>query len=126
MSSFGNIQASLILRSFLTKLQLFCIPKTFGIGFERWLPEVSGQAVWSCKCAAMWVGFLSFFAGGRKKQNKFPSNLHCPVKKLNPFYFQFITIVYVSRLSFYYCCQRARYMQRVWFSRHFPITRKKR
>jgi hypothetical protein len=29
---------------------------------------------------AMWVGFLSFFAGGRKKQNKFPSNLHCPVK----------------------------------------------
>ncbi|MCO5257475.1 MAG: hypothetical protein M9926_12040 [Lentimicrobium sp.] len=44
---------------------------------------------------AMWVGFLSFFAGGRKKQNKFPSNLHCPVKKLNPFYFQFITIVSV-------------------------------
>jgi len=44
----------------------------------------------------MWVGFLSsFFAGGRKKQNKFPSNLHCPVKKLNPFYFQFITIVSV-------------------------------
>jgi len=36
----------------------------------------------------MWVGFLSsFFAGGRKKQNKFPSNLHCPVKKLNPFLF---------------------------------------
>jgi hypothetical protein len=35
---------------------------------------------------AMWVGFpSSFFAGGRKKQNKFPSNLHCPVKKLNPF-----------------------------------------
>jgi len=34
----------------------------------------------------MWVGFpSSFFAGGRKKQNKFPSNLHCPVKKLNPF-----------------------------------------
>jgi len=56
---------------------------------------------------AMWVGFLSsFFAGGRKKQNKFPSNLHCPVKKLNPFYFQFITIVSVCRLSFYTCCQR--------------------
>jgi len=37
---------------------------------------------------AMWVGFLSsFFAGGRKKQNKFPSSLHCPVKKLNPFLF---------------------------------------
>jgi hypothetical protein len=32
------------------------------------------------------VGGVSFFffAGGRKKQNKFPSNLHCPVKKLNP------------------------------------------
>jgi len=36
---------------------------------------------------AMWVGFLSSFAGGRKKQNKFPSNLHCPVKKLNLFLF---------------------------------------
>jgi hypothetical protein len=44
---------------------------------------------------AMRVGFLSsFFAGGRKKLNKFgsaelhfvpvPSNLHCPFKKLNP------------------------------------------
>jgi hypothetical protein len=56
---------------------------------------------------AMWVGFLySFFAGGRKKQNKFPSNLHCPVKKLNPFYFQFITIVTVCSSVFYTCCQR--------------------
>jgi len=26
-----------------------------------------------------------FFAGGKKKQNKFPSNLNCPIKKLNPF-----------------------------------------
>ena len=35
------------------------------------------------------VGGVSFFffCGGRKKQNKFPSNLHCPVKKLNPFLF---------------------------------------
>jgi hypothetical protein len=50
---------------------------------------------------AVWVGFLSsFFAGGRKKQNKFPSNLHCPVKKLNPFYFQFITIVSVCSSVF--------------------------
>jgi len=37
---------------------------------------------------AMWVGFSSsFFAGGRKKQNIFPSNLQCLVKKLNPFLF---------------------------------------
>lgn len=56
---------------------------------------------------AMWVGFLSsFFAGGRKKQNKFPSNLHCPIIKLNSFNFQFITMVSVGRLSFYTCCQR--------------------
>jgi hypothetical protein len=49
--------------------------------FERWLLRV-------CKCAAMWVGFPSSFLWvGRKKQNKFPSNLHCPVKKLNPFLF---------------------------------------
>ena len=35
---------------------------------------------------AMWVGFLSsFLRVGRKKQNKFPSNLHCPVIKLNSF-----------------------------------------
>jgi len=42
---------------------------------------------------AMWVGFPFFFCGWEKKQNKFPSNLHCPVKKLNPFLFQFITVV---------------------------------
>ena len=39
---------------------------------------------------AMWVGFLSSFLWvGRKKQNKFPSNLHCPIKKLNTFLIQF-------------------------------------
>jgi hypothetical protein len=49
----------------------------------------------------MWVEFLSSFAGGRKKQNKFPSNLHCPVKKLNPFYFYYLSLSYLSgRLSF--------------------------
>jgi hypothetical protein len=47
----------------------------------------------------MWVGFLSsFFAGGRKKQNKFPSNLHCPVKKLNPFF-----IIYHYRICLLVC-----------------------
>jgi hypothetical protein len=66
-----------------------------------------GALVCRGRCA-MWVGFLSsFFAGERKKQNKFPSNLHCPVKKLNPFYFQFITIVTVCSSVFYTCCQRA-------------------
>ena len=50
---------------------------------------------------AMWVGFLSsFFAGGRKKQNKFPSNLHCPVKKLNHFLFQIVAIVSVCSSVF--------------------------
>jgi hypothetical protein len=33
-----------------------------------------------------WVSFF-FFAGGKKKQNKIPSNLHCPIKKLKPFLF---------------------------------------
>jgi len=47
------------------------------------------------------VGGVSFFEGGRKKQNKFPSNLHCPVKKLNPFYFQFFTIVSVWSSVFF-------------------------
>ena len=58
---------------------------------------------------AMWVGFLSsFFAGGRKKQNKFPSNLQCPVKKLNPFFRYYLLLSYLSgRLSFYTCCQRS-------------------
>jgi hypothetical protein len=32
-------------------------------------------------------GFFLLFCGGKKKSNKFPSNLHCPVKKLNPFLF---------------------------------------
>jgi hypothetical protein len=50
---------------------------------------------------AMWLGFLSsFFAGGRKKQNKFPSNLYCPVKKLNYFLFQF----YRYRICFICLC----------------------
>ena len=54
-----------------------------------------------CKCAVLWVGFLSsFFAGGRKKQNKFPSNLHCPVKKLNHFLFQIVAIVSVCSSVF--------------------------
>jgi len=37
------------------------------------------------------VGGVSFFflRVGRKKQNKFSTYLHCPVKKLNPFLFSF-------------------------------------
>ncbi|MDD4920694.1 MAG: hypothetical protein PHX94_08350, partial [Bacteroidales bacterium] len=66
------------------------------MGQTHSLPSFGLSVGWSgLAMCAMWVGFLSFFAGGRKKQNKFPSNLHCPVKKLNPFYFQFITIVSV-------------------------------
>jgi hypothetical protein len=44
------------------------------------------------------VGGVSFFffAGGRKKQNKFPSNLHCPVKKLNPFFRYYLSLSYLS------------------------------
>jgi len=56
----------------------------------------------------LFVGRASFFffAGGRKKQNKFPSNLHCPVKKLNPFFrYYFITIVSVWSSVFHTCCQ---------------------
>jgi hypothetical protein len=42
---------------------------------------VGAQARGALTMFAMWVGFpSSFFVGGRKKQNKFPSNLHCPVK----------------------------------------------
>jgi len=67
----------------------------------------SALACGALAMCAMWVGFLSFFAGGRKKQNKFPSNLHCPVKKLNPFLFQIVTIVSVCCVClFYTCCQR--------------------
>jgi hypothetical protein len=46
-----------------------------------------------CKCAAMWEGVLSFLAGGRKKQNKFPQFCTVLSKKLNPNSFQF-----------YHCC----------------------
>jgi len=55
------------------------------------LLQTFGLSVGSCGFANVlqcgWGFFLLFFAGGRKKQNKFPSNLHCPVKKLNPFLF---------------------------------------
>ena len=47
-------------------------------------------------------GASFFFCGEKKNQNKFgsadlhfvpiPSNLHCPVKKLNPFLFNFVNI----------------------------------
>jgi len=43
---------------------------------------------------AMRVGFSFFFCGWEKNKIN-SSNLHCPVKKLNSFYFQFITIVSV-------------------------------
>jgi len=56
---------------------------------------------------AMWVGFpSSLLRVGRKKQNKFPSNLHWPIKKLNPFFRYYLSISFLSgRLSFYTCCQ---------------------
>jgi hypothetical protein len=80
VSSFGNIQASLILRSFLTKLQLFCkllaslIFASFGraqtslallsltakFGFERWPCGLQ-----MC-CNVGGVSFF-FFCGGKKK-----------------------------------------------------------
>ena len=68
---------------------------------------VSALARGALAMCAMWVGFPSFFAGGRKKQNKFPSNLHCPVKKLNPFFRYLLSLSYLfARLSSYTCCQR--------------------
>lgn len=48
------------------------------------------------------VGGVSFFffAGGEKETNKFSSNLHYPIKKLNPFLFHIITIVSVCSSVF--------------------------
>ena len=78
---------------------------------------VSALACGALAMCAMWVGFPSSFfcGGGKKKQNKFgsaelhfipaTSNLYCPVIKLNSYYYQFITIVSVGRLSFYTYCQ---------------------
>jgi hypothetical protein len=58
---------------------------------------------------AMCVG-ASFFllrVGEKNKINS--SNLHCPVKKLNPFFRYYLSLSYLSaRLSFYTCCQRTR------------------
>ena len=58
-----------------------------------------GCSVGSCGFANVCnVGGVSlfFFVGGRKKQNKFPSNLHCPVKKLNPFFRYYLSLSYLS------------------------------
>jgi len=62
---------------------------------------------------AMWVGFpSSLLRAGRKKQNKFPSKLHYPVKKLNPFLFQFYLYCIRLSLSFYTLAVNVRnYMQ---------------
>jgi hypothetical protein len=65
---------------------------------------------------AMCVG-ASFFllrVGEKNKINS--SNLHCPVKKLNPFFRYYLSLSYLSaRLSFYTCCQRLGVWQ-VWES----------
>jgi hypothetical protein len=85
VSSFGNIQASLILRSFLTKLQLFCKPlaslifASFGraqtslallsltakFGFERWLVGLANVL----QCG--WGFFLLFLRGEEKNKINF-------------------------------------------------------
>ena len=66
---------------------------------------VGALAFGALAMCAMWVGFpSSFLRVGRKKQNKFPSNLHCPVKKLNPFFRYYLSLSYLfSCLSFYTC-----------------------
>jgi hypothetical protein len=69
----------------------------------------------------MWVGFLLFFAGGRKKQNKFPSNLHCPVEKLNPFYFQLITIVSVWLSVFLHLLPTVGGMKSLGIAGYYPV-----
>jgi hypothetical protein len=80
-------------------LTLFFIFKGIHEGFavERWLVGI---------CQDEW-GSLLLFCGweGKNKINwlyptSFPSNLYCPIKKLNPFYFQFITIVSVCSSVF--------------------------
>jgi len=68
--------------------------------------QTFGLSVGSCGFVPIKIGMLqcgwaflaSFFAGGRKKQNKFPSNLHCPIKKLNSFLF-ILSISYLSAMS---------------------------
>jgi len=61
------------------------------------------------------VGGVSFFffAEGRKKQNKFPSNLHCPVIKLNHFLFQIVNIVSVWSSVFLHLLPTPQYPQPV-------------
>jgi hypothetical protein len=62
-------------------------------------------------CFVGQVSFI-FFAGGRNKQNKFPSNLHSLIKKLNPFYRYYLSLSYLSaHLSSYTCCNGRNYMQ---------------
>jgi len=65
---------------------MYQIPRVRRQDCTLWQSFGSALACGALAMCAMWVGFSSFFAGGRKKQNKFPSNLYCTVKKLNPFY----------------------------------------
>ena len=107
----GDVIASV----FFFVRSIFC---RFGraVGQTHSLPSFGLSVGWSgLAMCAMWVGFLSFFAGGRKKQNKFPSNLHCPVKKLNPFYFQFITIVSVWSSVFLHLLPTVKYKRSAGF-----------
>jgi len=61
--------------------------QSFGLSFGSWALPMCAMGVG--------VSFIFHLRVGRKKQNKFPSNLHCPAKKLNTFLFQFITIISV-------------------------------
>ena len=69
---------------------------------------LKGRPAAVCKCVVLWGGFPSSFCGGRKKQNKFPSNLHCPIKnqKAKSFLISILSLPYLlGSLSFYTCCQ---------------------
>jgi len=76
--------------------------------FERWL-------VGLCQCVQCGWGFFLFFAGGRKKQNKF-IQFAPTYQRAKSFLILILSISYLSgRLSFYTCCQRSGALQRAGF-----------
>ena len=73
-------------------------------GLQSWLATV-------CKCVVLWAGFPFSLCGGRKKQNKFPSNctaLSTEHQSNQSVFCNYFNLFYCINVSyrFYTCIQR--------------------
>ena len=91
-------------------------------GLQSWLATV-------CKCVVLWAGFPFSLCGGRKKQNKFPSNctaLSTEHQSNQSVFCNYFNLFYCINVSyrFYTCIQRSSIsVVRVFGAIHCPLAR---